>query len=278
MLRSGIKKFFEKFRSSPLSKIDPSAFLDIPEKPLVVLITSYNNKKWVSKNLTSVFNQLYTNYRTIYIDDASPDETSTLVESLIKKNPSQANRFRLIRNQNRKGGLCNLYEGVWSCRDEEIIVNLDGDDWFASPYVLKTINQAYSTQNIWLTHGTLIEYPKKALGWSIPIPPKIIEEHAFRTHRCPSHLKTFYTWLFKKIRVEDLKINGEFFPMTWDQAIMFPMLEMAAERHSFLSEILYVYNMSNPINDHKVNATLQRDLEKLIRSKPKYTRLLEAPL
>ena len=100
---------------------------------------------------------------------------------------------------------------------------------------------------------------------------------AFRTYRCPSHLKTFYAWLFKKIDVEDLKIGGEFFPMTWDQAMMFPMLEMAGDRHAFIKETLYVYNMTNPLSDNRVNAQLQRDLEKWIRSKPSYDKLREAP-
>jgi hypothetical protein len=64
--------------------------------------------------------------------------------------------------------------------------------------------------------------------------------------------------------------------MTWDQAIMFPMLEMAGKRHAFLSEVLYIYNTTNPINDNKVNPKLQNDLESLIRSKLAYARLPES--
>jgi glycosyltransferase involved in cell wall biosynthesis len=276
MLRFGIKWLSKIFYLSTLSAIDHNSFHHIPEKPMVIIITSYNNSQWVQENLTSVFTQDYSNYRVIYIDDASLDGTADVAESLIR-DQAQEFRFTLIRNNIRKGGLCNLYDAVSRCADEEIIVNLDGDDWLANPYVLKIVNQAYSNQNIWLTHGTLVEYPKNVLGWSIPIPRKIIKKNAFRTYRCPSHLKTFYTWLFKKIDVEDLKVGGEFFPMTWDQAIMFPMMEMAGHRHAFISETLYVYNVANPINDNKVNANLQRDLEKLIRSKPRYTRLQEAP-
>ena len=73
--------------------------------------------------------------------------------------------------------------------------------------------------------------------------------------------------------MEDLQYEGRFFSMTWDQAMMFPMIEMAGERHAFIPEITYVYNMSNPINDNKVDPQLQRDLEVFIRSKPPYQRL-----
>lgn len=269
MLCSGIEWFYKLFRF-PLSHF-------IPEKRMVIVIASYNNSTWFEKNLTSVFTQAYTNYRIIYIDDASSDGTADLVEAMIR-DKAQESRCTLIRNTIRKGGLCNLYEAVYSCADEEIIVNLDGDDWFASRYALKILNNAYSKHDVWLTHGTLIGYPNKKFKWSSPIPQKIIEKNDFRTYRCPSHLKTFYTWLFRKIDVEDLKIEGEFFPMAWDQAMMLPMIEMASERHAFIPETLYVYNMSNPINDHKTNAQLQRNLEEIIRSKPRYTRLLSKEL
>jgi hypothetical protein len=51
------------------------------------------------------------------------------------------------------------------------------------------------------------------------------------------------------------------------------MIEMAGERHAFIPNIMYVYNIANPVNDNKVNPQLQRDLEARIRSMPPYERL-----
>lgn len=249
----------------------------LPEKPLVVLITSYNNKEYVRRNLTSVFAQKYSNYRIIYIDDCSTDNTSAMVQMLVERF-NQQERLTFVRNDERVGALANIYHGVYSCRDEEIIVSLDGDDWFAHANVLKEINEAYTTSGCWLTHGSLIEYPNRSKAWSIPIPQEIIETNNFRSYRCPSHLRTFYAWLFKLIRLEDLLYDGNFFPMTWDQAMMFPMIEMAGERHQFIPEALYVYNVANSINDNKVNPQLQRDLEAYIRSMLPYQRLAKNPL
>lgn len=245
------------------------------EKPIVVLTTSYNNRKWAKKNVKSIFKQEYTNYRVIYIDDASQDGTADFVEKWAREQKKKL-RFDLIRNRERMGALANIYRAICDrCRDEEIVVSLDGDDWFYDSKVLKKINQAYSKREVWLTHGTLLEYPAQTTGWSLPIPAHIAASNAFRTYRCPSHLRTFYAWLFKRIRLEDLQHKGEFFSMTWDQAMMFPMIEMAGERHAFIPEIIYVYNMSNPINDNKVDPQLQRDLEALIRAKPPYQRLAQ---
>jgi glycosyltransferase involved in cell wall biosynthesis len=246
------------------------------EKPIVVLTTTYNNRKWAKKNVSSIFKQDYSNYRVIYIDDASQDGTADLVEKWVNKQKKKP-RFELIRNRERAGALANIYRAICDhCSDEEIVVSLDGDDWFYDTKVLKKINQAYSAREVWLTHGTLLEFPAGTTGWSLPIPPDIVARNAFRSYRCPSHLRTFYAWLFKRIRLEDLQHKGEFFSMTWDQAMMFPMIEMAGERHAFISEINYVYNMSNPLNDNKVDPQLQRDLEALIRTMPPYQRLNKA--
>jgi hypothetical protein len=66
---------------------------------------------------------------------------------------------------------------------------------------------------------------------------------------------------------------GAFYHMAWDQAIMFPMLEMSGHRAKFISEVLYIYNAANPINDCKVDRQLQRSLETVIRMQKRYDRL-----
>lgn len=243
-----------------------------PEKQIVVIIPSYNNAQWCKGNLSSIFSQDYNNYRVIYIDDCSTDKTPDLVEYLVKK-LDQKHRFTLIRNKKRCGALANLYYTIRSCDDDAIIVTVDGDDKLHNNNVLKKINEVYSTQNVWLTHGRFIETLTGWDGWCIEVPQDIINNNAFRTYRCPSHLRTFYAWLFKKVKREDLMHEGQFFSMAWDQAMLFPMFEMAGERHAFVNEILYVYNTTTPINDNKVNPRLQKHLELIIRSKKPYTRL-----
>ncbi len=252
--------------------------LPAQEKSIVVLIPSYNNRQWVRQNLTSALSQKYNNFRIIYIDDASEDDTTEQVNLTLRR-LNYTVPFQLIRNPQRLGSLANIYSALHHyCDDQEIVAILDGDDWFSDSYVLQTLNTEYTTKNIWMTHGAFVEHPQADCSWSIPIPEDIVTTNAFREFRCPSHLKTFYAWLFKKIRIEDLQYQGEFFAMTGDQAIMFPMIEMAGERHSFISRLTYVYNRSNLINDNKVNPTLQQNLEKLIRSMPRYLRLDSPPV
>ena len=59
--------------------------------------------------------------------------------------------------------------------------------------------------------------------------------------------------------------------MGWDVAFMMPMLEMSGFRTRCITDILYVYNNENPINDSKVDVTLQLATDQEIRKKPLYS-------
>lgn len=275
------------------------------EKEIVVVIPSYNNRDWYERNLFTVLNQDYKKFRVIYINDSSTDRTGAGVEKIaLKAVPDsfraisfddsfsddicevalrfqeEMNRerafFTLVNNKHRCGALENLYRAIRSCADDEIVVLVDGDDWLYNSGVLKCVNKSYLSGEVWMTHGALIEYPERHTFWSEPVPYIFTAINAVRRFKCPSHLRTFCAWLFKEIALKDLLYDGRFFPMSWDMAIMYPMLEMAAERHSFIDEMLYVYNNANQFNDNKVNAELQQKLDKYIRNMPPYQRLADS--
>lgn len=245
----------------------------VPEKSIVVIIPSYNNSAWYERNLDSVMAQQYGQWRALYIDDCSPDRTGELARAFIKARGFE-HTITVIHNSERRGALHNLYHAIMSCADDEVVVTIDGDDWFASPYVLSRINDEYQDDAVWMTYGTYVSWPENMAGSWFAVPPAIIEANTFRQSRwMTSHLRTFYAKLFKLVRREDLLYNGEFFTVTWDMAFMFPMLEMAGFHARHISDILYVYNQSNPINDYKVRLQQVLAADAFIRSKPVYARL-----
>lgn len=250
-------------------------------KPFVIIIPSYNNEVYVERNLISVLSQEYDNYRVIYIDDSSTDNTYEKVLTCIKEQ-DKMERVNLIRNETNRKALCNLYHAIHSCRDEEIVILLDGDDWLSNNSVLKELNRYYNDPNVWLTYGQYITYPKYELG--------ISREPIFKAHLKYgnlrkvgpfskstdwffSHLRTFYAGLFKKIKKEDLLYNGEFFSSAWDFAILFPMVEMAREHAVYIPNVLYIYNRETPYNDDKLRREEQYTLNLYIRSLPPYKKL-----
>lgn len=239
-----------------------------------IITPFYNVEKWIVNNIKSVKCQTHTNFRHVLIDDLSTDKTSLKIKDLIRND----DRFILIENKCKKYAMQNIYDTLTSLKidDEEIIVSLDGDDWFSSEKTLEKINSAYEKENCLLTFGSYVEYPQGIRGkFSRKIPEDIIENKKFR--QAPwmtSHLRSYKFKLWKKIKKESfIDIDGEFYKKTCDLALMFPMLEMAGKRIRFIEDILYVYNTENDMNDHKDNHTQQLMIEQRIRKLPVYEEL-----
>ena len=248
------------------------------EKHFVVIIPSYNNSKRYKRNLDSIFTQKYNNFHIVYIDDCSPDGTGNLVEKYINEK-KQEHRVILIKNKERCKAMANIYNAVYMCDDFDIIASCDGDDYWANDHVLALLNKIYNDPNIWMTHGSLLNWPQNMIRPQKAYPDDVIEKNGFREFGWNSSgLRSYYVWLFKKIKREDLMYKGNFVEMGSDYSMVYPMLEMSGFRHKFIPDVLYVADRATGLNDFKVDTELQKKMSRFIRSKEKYLPLKENPL
>ena len=246
------------------------------KRRFAIVIPSYNNEAYCERNINSALDQDYDDFRIIFTDDASHDQTFNRVSDIVNRS-GKAGKVSLIKNDSRQGALANLYTMIHSCADDEIVLTLDGDDWFPDVGVLKKLNQVYQN-DVWITYGQYKNSHDGGCGVARQYSDSAIFNNTFRQAAWgASHLRTFYAWLFKRIRKEDLMYQGKFFQMTWDFAMMLPMLEMSGKHSQFLNDILYVYNLENPLNDHKIDKNLQHHLDKHIRGMTKYARTNPPP-
>jgi hypothetical protein len=106
---------------------------------LSVLVDTYNHERLIEKALRSVLDQDYParDCEVIVVDDGSTDRTPEIVRQF-------APRVRLIRKPN--GGQASAFNtGIPECRGD-VIVFLDGDDWWA-PGKLQRIAGAFATDS-----------------------------------------------------------------------------------------------------------------------------------
>ena len=233
----------------------------------VIIVPAYNNRASYKKNLHSIFTQTHGDYRVVYIDDASTDQTDVLVETYLEQHPLK-DRVTLIRNEARVGTLANLYRAISECSPQEIIVPLDGSDWFANRDVLAQLNDAYSNRGAWLTYGQCLYYPTYVKGYGAEISPDIVEQNTFREFaEGLAAPKTFYAGLFHQIDKKDLLYRGNFFQTSYDLAMMLPMLEMAGKHALFMPEVSCICSSDAPLLDE------QTEESRCIREAQKYVPL-----
>jgi glycosyltransferase involved in cell wall biosynthesis len=233
-----------------------------------IVIPSYNCEEWVEKNLESVLGQTYDNYKIYYIDDCSTDKTTNLVSSY------KSDKIVTFFNSFNKGKMENLEIVNQSLPEDTITVILDGDDWFYDKEVLGFLNEVYQDPDVWMTNGSYLIEPQGSV-----VKPNLSNSYWSGNIRQKSwefsHLGTFKKKLYDRIKKKHLmNSSGVYWATTSDQAIMWPMAEMAGpEHHRPISEVLYCYNRTNPLSDDRVHRTDQLLTEKLIRQIKPYDRL-----
>jgi glycosyltransferase involved in cell wall biosynthesis len=189
---------------------------------------------------------------------------------IIKKTILGDDRFILIENKEKMyqpGNYNQVIRGL-NIPDNEICVEIDGDDWLPNSNVLSFIDDVYKDENVWMTSGSF-KYHDGRPGFANP--PKNFTNIRKQTFTL-SHMRTWKSWLWKKIKEEDLKDDGgNYWSVAGDLSFMFPMLEMSGENHfKYIPDVLYIYNESNPLNDHKVNMGKVSSTVNIIRNKIPY--------
>lgn len=237
---------------------------------MIIVTTLYNAENYIEKCIRSIKYQKFNDFKCYITDDISTDRSIEKAKQAINGD----RRFTLLKNYSKAyqpGNYDYVIRHNKDIDDEDVIVELDGDDWFPDENVLERVNLLYQDDDVWIANGSFI-YSNGQPGFATE---QQINSNLRSTRMTCSHLRTWRAGLWRKIKQEDLKNeHGVYWPVTGDLAFMFPMLEMAGQEHyRFMKEINYVYNDDNPLNDHKVDLTLVNDVARTIRAMKPYNKL-----
>jgi len=242
---------------------------------LIVFSCSYNCEKYIKNHIESVQKQTYQNFIHIIVDDASTDNTYKIIQKYQNNNTII---YHNTKNQkwikNAKNYLKSNSTKNFIINDNDIIILLDGDDFFAKKNVLEILNNFYNNNDCWITYSRMYYLSRKITSHWIPIySKKDLEQKKFRNNIWSyTHLRTFRYFLWNHIQDKDLKDeNGEYFKYCYDQIVCIPMLEMASPNHvGFIDDILVVYNDANPLSVEKIHRKEQENIRDYLYSKEKY--------
>jgi len=236
----------------------------------ILISTVYNKEKWIGFNVNSIKQQSYKNFIAAYAYDKSNDNTLDELYKYI----GDDSKFMINFNRDQDSQISNFIDCYRRLKElnlinsEDIIVEVDADDWLLHPFVFDYLNQAYQDPNVWMTYGHYIEYPSGNTGGHFHM--HLSNENNIREIPFAySHLKTYKAWLFDKVPKEYLidPRTGKYWKTTADFAMCMPMVEMAGyDRIVRFDQPVYVYNTSDDLgSESKTNLAAQKEAERLIR-------------
>ena len=106
--------------------------------PLVsIIMPAHNDASFLSDSINSVLSQTHTNLELIIVDDASDDDSLSVIKSFKDK------RIHLIKNTHKRynGGSRNVGIDYAKTINADYICFLDSDDWWIHNEVLEHINR-----------------------------------------------------------------------------------------------------------------------------------------
>ena len=216
------------------------------------VISSFNNEKNIKNNLLSILYQNYKNWKIYYSNDASTDKTDEYFHKIINDYEIQDKVHYTYNKKNMKQSYCK-YHNYHIIPDEDIVVILDGDDWLGQSDALNIFHDTYFNHNYLILYsGYKVYYQDKiekiVLGCEYP--KKIKEKGLYRQYKGWhfTHVKTGFSWLFKKIPVSYFQYKNQWLDRCTDLTEMYAVAELAKEKVGHIKKALCIYNKTNSIN------------------------------
>lgn len=232
-------------------------------------------EEFIGKCLASIRSQTFTDWQAYVTVDPCGDRTLDEAIGAGGGDP----RIEVLQNGEQRFAMLNLKRAIErsSAVPDDVIVVLDGDDWFATADALRIIDETYRQYDCWLTYGSWVAdqqdiEPERRGMW--PAYRENITD--FRSADwLGTAVRTWKKWLWDLIDERDfMDREGNYFRVTEDQAIMLPLLEMSGtNRARHIAEALMVYNRSSP---HACGLTRCEEMlsnAQYIRERPPYPRV-----
>ena len=148
---------------APVSHAPVSHAVNKSYTSFVFIMPAYNTGDLVAKIFNSIKSQVYSNYRIIYINDCSHDNTIEEVE--MYKHANSNMNITLINNKKRGWPAYSRYIACKQTRSDEVCIFLDGDDWLVDNECLSVLNNVYKNKKIHATFGSMINADWQYKKW-----------------------------------------------------------------------------------------------------------------
>lgn len=181
-----------------------------------IIVPCFNQAQYLDEALQSVFEQTYTNWECIIVNDGSSDNTAELAKKWVEKD----SRFKYVYKEN--GGLSSARNAGLEKSNGDYIQFLDSDDWIAKTKLELSLQQLKlakkqdvkvaisnfrmfidSPQNTLVPYcnlnSQLFNFESLLYQWeesfTIPIHCGLFESSLFKSFRFPENLKAKEDWV-----------------------------------------------------------------------------------
>ena len=209
-----------------------------------IIMPSYNTGRFIEESIKSVLAQTYTNWELIIVDDASTDNTDSVVENL-KRHCERSEAIHYLKNEKNSGAAVSRYRALAQAKGKWIAF-LDSDDLWAPEKLEKQLKfMAENGYAFSYTRYEEIDENGSPTGTIVGGPKRITKTGMFN-YCWPGCLTVMYNReVVGDIQIADIRKNNDY--AIWlkvcRKAICYLLPEMLAsyrKRGGSISNLSYV--------------------------------------
>lgn len=174
-----------------------------------VIIPLYNKENYIGRTIKSVFNQTFSNFELIVVNDCSTDNSLAVVSAL------QDERLHVVQHQKNKGLSASRNTGITHAKGK-IITFLDADDLWKEDFLfhIHQLSLKFEDCDIYATdyyerYGTNQNLPKNNLG-NFYKPNQYIKIKDFFQASLFNPVYCFSCVAFSKVAIDEIGLFNEF--------------------------------------------------------------------
>ena len=227
------KNLIVTIASAEIDEVTPFSF--------VFLLYPDTDLKSCEQNILSISQQEYQHYRVILITSENMTPKAEEITKFAAKH-NKDHLFSVFCSQREEPLLSTYKRAVSSCSNNEIIIEMNMNDWLANNNVLSLLNQIYhSSKDVWLTFGDHLNFPSYLSNKSFSQNRKKKSEPL---SWIDSSFKTYYVGLFTQIHTSNkFTHNSSPFKKKRDLFVL-PMVNQAKNHIHYIDEILFIHKSS----------------------------------
>ncbi|MCF2609342.1 glycosyltransferase family 2 protein [Prevotella copri] len=108
---------------------------------VTIVIPVYGVENYISKCAKSLFEQTLKDIQYIFVDDCTPDNSISVLKSVLQVYPERKDDVLILRNTKNSGLAASRNLGIKNAQGEYVI-HCDSDDWIAPSYVEEMYEKA----------------------------------------------------------------------------------------------------------------------------------------
>lgn len=242
-----------------------------------VIVPVYNTEPYIERCVHSLMEQTLSEVEYIFINDCTPDNSFTLLKSIIRQYTQRAQHIKLIEHNTNKGVFYSKVEGMKAATGE-FVAFCDSDDWMDTDLLEKAYNQAIAKGSDVVAFDYQREFAAKSKRCS----------RSFNDCQASDIVKHGYQngfeWMLhsfimrnKREAINELSMFPEV--KLWEDVYISISMFLRLGKATYLSGPCYHYNQTNQssivhnIDDNRINDCIfiASRLDKLLPQSPEFT-------